>query len=244
MICTDERQFVPREGQRWLAYAALRGTHGLLSTPCEAGVTRLAVSPGFGIGQQAHLISTPAGNLLWDCLPVVDDTAMELVAAMGGLSAIAISHPHFYTGMTEWSRAFDAPIYLHAADRDWVTRAEPRIVFWDEPRRDVLPGAELVHCGGHFPGSSVLHCPGANGGAGALFTGDTVQIGPATDRVGFMYSYPNHIPLSGPAVRRIADRIADLSFTRLYGAFGQPIAGDAAMVRDSATRYLRALESA
>ncbi len=58
-----------------------------------------------------------------------------------------------------------------------------------------------------------------------------------------MYSYPNHIPLSGPAVRRIADRITDLSFTRLYGAFGQPLDGDAAMVRRSAARYLEALDA-
>lgn len=234
---------MPPGGQQWIAYASLRDRYQLRATPCEPDVTRLDVTPGFGIGQQAHLVTTRAGNVLWDCLALLDDTAAELIAAKGGLSAIAISHPHFYTGMAEWSRAFDVPIYVHAADREWITHPTPRIVFWDQPSVDLLPTATLVHCGGHFPGSSVLHCPEASSGAGALFTGDTVQIGPATDRVGFMYSYPNHIPLSGPAVRRIADRIAELSFTRLYGAFAEPLEGDAAMVRRSAARYLQALEA-
>ena len=41
---------------------------------------------------------------------------------MGGIAAIAISHPHYYSSMAEWAEAVDAPIYLHAADREWVLR--------------------------------------------------------------------------------------------------------------------------
>jgi len=205
-------------------------------------VLRLRVEPSFAIGQQAHLIGTPDGNVLWDCLPLLDDATYQLVAGMGGLDAIAISHPHFYTGMVEWSRAFDdAPIYLHAADREWVTRECDALVYWNEPRVELLPGATLVHCGGHFPGSAALHVASAGEDEGALFTGDTVQVGPSRDRVGFMYSYPNHIPLGPRAIRRIARATSGLRFVRLYGSFGDVLETDGDIIQRSARRYLEAL---
>ena len=52
--------------------------------------------------------------------------------ALGGSAAIAISHPHYYASMVDWSRAFGGvPIYLHAADRPWVMRPDPAIVLWE-----------------------------------------------------------------------------------------------------------------
>jgi hypothetical protein len=61
--------------------------------------------------------------------------------------------------------------------------------------------------------------------------------------VSFMYSYPNMIPLSGSAIRRIAKSIERLSFDRLYGAFPDLcVQTDAkAAVLRSAERYLRAI---
>ena len=57
---------------------------------------------------------------------------MTLVRNLGGLTAIAISHPHYYSGMVEWSRAFDdVPIHLHADDRRWIMRPDPAIEFWE-----------------------------------------------------------------------------------------------------------------
>src|SRR5215204_1049159 len=80
--------------------------------------------PAFGIGQRAILAHTPAGNVLWDCLALIDEATVDLLNGLGGVSAIAISHPHYYTTMVEWSRALGGvPIYLHAADRQWVMRA-------------------------------------------------------------------------------------------------------------------------
>jgi hypothetical protein len=35
---------------------------------------------------------------------------------LGGVSAIAVSHPHYYATMVEWARAFSALIFVHAAD--------------------------------------------------------------------------------------------------------------------------------
>lgn len=74
--------------------------------------------PNFAIGQRALLLQTRNGGVLWDCLSLIDANTVELVKALGGISAIAISHPHYYTSMVEWTRQFGGiPIYLHEADR-------------------------------------------------------------------------------------------------------------------------------
>ena len=37
---------------------------------------------------------------------MLDPATIALINGLGSLKAIAISHPHFYTTMVEWSRAF------------------------------------------------------------------------------------------------------------------------------------------
>ena len=91
----------------------------------EENLLGIGTVPTFAIGQRALLVRTPNGNVLWDCISLLDDATVTTIKAMGGLAAIAISHPHFYTTMVEWSRAFDAPVHLHAADRQWVMRGDP-----------------------------------------------------------------------------------------------------------------------
>ena len=80
--------------------------------------------------------------MLWDCINVLTPEAVEEVSRRGGVQAIAISHPHFYTGMAAWAQEFDAPIYIHAKDRQWVTEPCSSIQFWEGakpiPMRPVL----------------------------------------------------------------------------------------------------------
>jgi hypothetical protein len=41
---------------------------------------------------------------------------------VGGVAAIAISHPHYYTSMVDWSHAFGKiPIYLRSGSRGVAT---------------------------------------------------------------------------------------------------------------------------
>src|SRR5215831_10436795 len=50
-------------------------------------------------------------------IAMLDPATIALINGLGSLRAIAISHPHFYTTMVEWSRAFGGiPIHLHADD--------------------------------------------------------------------------------------------------------------------------------
>jgi hypothetical protein len=243
-ICQDERQYVRATGQQWTTHDRLRLTNRNSIKFEEAGLTSIGIDPHFAIGQRALFLRTPEANVLWDCLPLLDQAVVEAVRALGGISAIAISHPHYYSGMVEWSRAFGGvPVYLHAADRQWVMRPDRAVVFWEGETRVLAEGLTLVCCGGHFDGGTVLHWAGGAGGRGALLTGDIIQVVPDRKHVSFMYSYPNHIPLPAPAIARVVKAVQPFEYDRLYGAFWDMVIerdGKAAVER-SAERYSRAI---
>lgn len=242
-ICADERQYVGWGGQRWTTLAELRAEQSADIREEEPGLTGIGSAPGFAIGQRALLLETDEGNLLWDCLAPFDDEAVEAVRARGGIDAIAISHPHYYTTMVDWSRAFDAPIRLPAADREWVTRPDDAVELWDGERLDLFGGLTLLRLGGHFAGGSVLHWPAGAEGRGALLSGDILQVVADRRWVSFMRSYPNLIPLPAAKVEAMAATLEPWEFDRLYGAwFGKVVdAGAHDAVRRSAARYVRAV---
>src|SRR5579859_5906041 len=95
-ICEDERQFVNPRGQAWTTPDALRWSHRNALRAEEPGLIGIGMEPSFGIGQRALLVRTPDGNVLWDCTSLLDGAVIDAVQAMGGLAAIAVSHPHFY----------------------------------------------------------------------------------------------------------------------------------------------------
>jgi len=233
------------QGQQWTTLEALRAGHHAIVREEEPGLTGIGCEPSFAIGQRAQLVQTPAGNLLWECLTLIDDAALEAVRARGGLAAIAISHPHYYSSMIEWSHAFGGvPIYLHADERQWVMRPDPAIVFWEGETRPLFGGLTLIRCGGHFAGAQVCHWPAGAAGRGALLAGDILNV--VSDRrwLSFMYSYPNLIPLNASAVRRIAAAVQPFAFDRIYSAwFDKTLDGDAqAAVARSVERYLNAIQ--
>ena len=151
------------------------------------------------------VVANPDGNVLWDCVALLDDATETLVRALGGLAAIAISHPHYYTCMQDWARAFGCPVHLHVADAEWVMRPDPAIRHWGGEMLEIVPGVTLLRLGGHFPGGTVLHWADGADGRGAILSGDIVQVAADLSRVSFLWSYPNMMPLAGATVRRIAD---------------------------------------
>ncbi|HEV2841809.1 MAG TPA: hypothetical protein VGW39_10820 [Chthoniobacterales bacterium] len=243
-ICEDERQFINPKGQLWTTLDQLRATHSNLIEAEGESLFGIGTEPSFAIGQRALLVQSPGGNILWVCVTLLDDRTVARVRELGGIRAIAISHPHFYSAMVEWSRAFDdAPIHLHGADRQWVMREDPSIRFWEGTTQQLWDGMTLVNCGGHFDGGTVLHWPDGAQGSGAILPGDIIQVVLDRRHVSFMRSYPNLIPLSAAAVTQIVDRIEPFAFEKIYGAWWQRnILSDAkGAVRRSAERYLRAI---
>jgi glyoxylase-like metal-dependent hydrolase (beta-lactamase superfamily II) len=243
-ICEEPRQYVKKTGQQWTTLKKLRLTNRNSIKFKEPGLIGVGIDPPFAIGQRALFVRTAKTNVLWDCLPLLDEAVVEAIKALGGISAIAISHPHYYSSMVEWSRALgDVPIYLHDADRRWVMRQDKSIVFWDGETRELGGGLTLIRCGGHFEGGTVLHWPAGAGGKGALLTGDVIQAVADRKHVSFMYSYPNYIPLSASAVERIIRAIEPFAYDRLYGAFWDMVVerDGQAVVKRSAERYLQAI---
>src|SRR3954453_2248136 len=218
-ICEDERQFVNWKGQQWLTREELAEGHKLVWRD-DFGLLGIGVDPSFAIGQRALLVREPDGCVLWDCIPLATAEAVEYVSSVGGLKAIAVSHPHFYGAVADWSEAFGGvPIYLHGDDRQWVTRPHPSIVPWTGDSRQISDGITLVRAGGHFTGGTILHWRAGAQGRGALLTGDIAMV--AMDRrwLSFMRSFPNYIPLNARAVRGISQAVARLAFDRVYGAW-------------------------
>ena len=241
-ICKDDRQYVPEEGQRWTTLDQLRRDHRAVIREAEPRLTGIGMEPSFGIGQRALLVESPSGNVLWDCLPLLDEMR-TFAESRGGLSAIAISHPHYYTTMIEWAHAFDCPVLVHETDREWVMRSDPAVDLWSGDVRDLGDGLTLLRIGGHFEGGLVLHWADGAEGRGALLSGDIVQVLPGRRRVSFMYSYPMLLPLPAREVERMAAALEPYAFDRIYGAWWNRVVaeGGKEAVRSAVDRYVRAL---
>jgi hypothetical protein len=235
-VCEDPRQYVALEGQQWTSLEDLRADH-TNAIRDEGSLVGIGTEPKFAIGQRALLVPHSDGNVLWDCVTLLDDDTEREIDSRGGLHAIAISHPHYYSAMVEWAHRFDCPVWLHEADREWVMRDDPKLRFWSGDTFDLGDGLTLIRCGGHFAGGTVLHRDGD------VLTGDIVQVIPDRGWVSFMYSFPNYIPLPEAEIRAIEAALAPFAFERIYGAWwGAVIPRDGkAIVQRSAQRYVDAL---
>ncbi|MEO8906861.1 MAG: MBL fold metallo-hydrolase [Microbacteriaceae bacterium] len=243
-ICLDERQYVPRGGQDWLALDAL-GTdgHRIEIVSVEPELYGIVSRPSVGIGQRSLLIRTGAGNLLWDPIGFVDEQAARQVLELGEVAAIVASHPHMYGAQVQWSRLLGGvPVYVAEQDREWVQREDACIRTWRGDLQ-VLPDILLRTIGGHFPGSAVALWRSGTWRSGTsrdgvLLTGDSIFPNPNGTSVSFLRSYPNMLPLSAAVVSRLARTTLELPFDRLYGNFGGVVDADAhAVIRRSAERY-------
>jgi len=238
-ICADERQWVPRSGQRWATLEEL-SAEGMRTelTELEDNLLGIQSVPPLGIGQHSKLVCGADGNVLWDPSGFVDERAVAAVAARGEVVGIVASHPHMFGAQVQWSRLLGGvPVYVNAADAAWVMRPDPVIQLWSGTLT-LTPALSVVQVGGHFPGSAVACWKDGAEGRGVLLAGDTIFPNSDGRTVGFLRSYPNRIPLSAAVVQRMAITLAELKFDRVYGLFTNTVDRDAAeSVRYSADRH-------
>lgn len=240
-VCADDRQYIGANGQQWLGAGDINTRHSVLVKKINEQLYDMRLVPAFAIGQRAFLIITPGGNILWDCIPLLNARLEAFITAKGGLKAIVFSHPHYYSNMNEWADTFGCPVYIHEQDREWVKHPGPHIQYWEGKEKTFWDGIKAVHVGGHFPGSAVLQAP-ASPGAGALFVGDTLLIAPSRRHIAIMYSYPNQILLPPAVFAAALERMKGLQFDTMYGAFDwQTLQGNARDIFDaSMKRYTEA----
>ena len=214
-ICLDDRQYVPQAGQLWTRHEKLLFKHSVRVLQISTKVHEFCIVPQFAIGQRAFFLETKNGNILWDCIPLLTELLISFIKSRGGLQAVAISHPHYYSNMNEWAKVFDCPIYLHQKDEEWVLDQSENIKFWNREEMNLLKETKLINLGGHLPGSSILYYPQKE----TIFCGDTFYISPSLKHAAIMYSYPNRIPLPISAIETIKERVKTLSFSKMYGFY-------------------------
>ncbi|KAK0746447.1 hypothetical protein B0T18DRAFT_429412 [Schizothecium vesticola] len=235
-ICDDPRQYTPGAGQSFTTLAAVRAAHAneFHPVPDDPRLISIVTTPKLAIGQRAVLLRTPAGNILWDCLTLLDDATVA----------------EYYSTHIEWAEEFGCPVYLSAEDRKWTARSSERQVFLDQVETSIQVGGvdtgiKAIKLGGHFPGSLVLLYEKH------LLVADTLMITPAglanwaVDALGeprarppgvntfaFMFSIPNMIPLSPDEIVRMWEVLKDYEFERAHGAFvGQEVRGSGVKAR-------------
>ncbi|PFE06863.1 hypothetical protein CN307_32180 [Bacillus cereus] len=244
-ICDEERQYVNPKGQSWTTLENLQtdDTYKNEIIKEENRLYSITTKPGFAIGQTAFVVKTESYRLLWDCITYLDEMTIAKIKELGGLDAIALSHPHYYSTQVEWAETFDVPIYIHEDDKEWVMRPSSRIIYWSGESLQLADGLVIYRLGGHFKGGSVLHWEEGNDGKGILLTGDIIQVVADERWVSFMYSYPNLIPLPARKVEEMVNRVKPLQFNRLYNAFHRVVKENAnEAVERSAERYIKAVE--
>ncbi|KAF2218053.1 hypothetical protein CERZMDRAFT_64125 [Cercospora zeae-maydis SCOH1-5] len=254
-ICDDPRQYVPPQGQTWTTLASLHNKssssgetykNSFQPFPNDPRIISISTSPKFGIGQRCILICTPSGNILWDLIAYLDQETVDFILARGGLKAIVISHPHYYTTHLDWAETFDCEVFLAREDEGWVCRREVVVAEQEEEALEgeggrrkrgrksrrrfiegeeevVVEGVKAIKVGGHFPGSLVLLWEEK------LFIADSFLITPSglyhvdrpagTNSFVFMYSYPNMIPLAPAELHKMWQVLKKYEFASTHGAF-------------------------
>lgn len=259
-ICDDPRQFTPPSGQ---SFTTLRRLSSESSSPTGHAVTNefrpysqddritfIHTVPKVAIGQRCALLRTPAGNILWDCITLLDDDTVQRIRQLGGIRAIVISHPHYYSTHLLWARTFDCSVYLAREDEQWLAQRDQHRQIFLAPGETELDlriggnesGVKVLKLGGHFAGSLVLLFDGR------LLIADTLVTTPSglgsweTDAAGtvrteghlgrprgmnsftFMWSIPNMIPLPPDELAAMWKVLEKHDFRSTHGAFmGQDI---------------------
>lgn len=229
-ICLDERQYVKSYGQQWVSYNQLAENHTIKIKLLSDDLYELKILPSFAIAQRAFFIKSDFGNILWDCIPFIDQPTVDFIKNNGGLKAIVISHPHYYSLMNEWAKVFECPIYLHQKDEEWIMDNKTSVTFWNGDKKKLNDDFTIHKIGGHFAGSSVLETK-LSSFKKSLFVGDTLYLSRDKKHLSVMFSYPNVIPLSNQENLKVFKKIDEIEFDSLFGAFSfQTLKSDAQKV--------------
>ena len=243
-VCVDDRQHIGVNGQEWTTHRQLAATYQN-RIEHDGDLVGIGIDGRFAIPQRALLVPSSAGTIMWDCVSLASDSAIAALRERGGVDAIAISHPHFYSSMVEWSDALGGvPILLHEADRAWVQRTSPNIEWWNGDSLTLSDDVQLIHLPGHFPGSSALLWDAAPNGRRALLAGDSLHVADDRAHVTVMHSVPNYIPVGPQVIRDLQRRLTGIVFDDLYGfTWGRNLIGgaDDAVAR-SLTHYLEIID--
>ena len=244
-ICEDERQFVPLAGQSWTTLSRPRATStaGASMSPASSASAR---SPAFAIGQRALLMLTPNGNILWDCISLIDDATVTLIkgarrAAMPSPSRTRTSTRRWRSGAAPSAACPSTPMPTMRAGSCGPTRASSS----GRARRLAAPGRDADPRRRPFPGRHHAALGQGAEGRGVVCAADIATVNMDRKSFTFMRSYPNFIPLSAEGARRIGAALAPFPFDRVYSHFFDRFieSGAKQILQASVDRYVAAVRA-
>ena len=117
-VSVEERGDLPPHGS-WTTLAELAARpHQTEHVDHGRGVHSLRRLPRFAIGHRSFVVQTGDGNLLWDAPSYLDDEIVSMVRDLGGVTAVAASHPHMFGAQPADIRTWT---YRELLDRvDWI----------------------------------------------------------------------------------------------------------------------------
>ena len=218
-LCIDARHVLPTTGWHFLSAEAAQNAYPMHWRELEPGIWEFWNDPVDGIGGHSYLVTTAAGNFLFEGAAVFSDAALAHIEQLGGVAVASASHPHTYGALWQIQDHFDAELALHPGDLGWWGAF---CVTWPfDDRQEVLPGVSLHHTGGHFAGHTVAHI--AN--PGILMCGDALkfELDPADDRRAISISthkaFVRGIPCTPGECRAYREVFAGLDFDQTWTPF-------------------------
>ncbi|CAF4407364.1 unnamed protein product, partial [Adineta steineri] len=76
-ISEDEREFIGINGQVWTTRQEMVSNYENKIVLEEPGLYSIRSEPQFAIGQRAFLVQTSCGNILWDCISLLDQSTID-----------------------------------------------------------------------------------------------------------------------------------------------------------------------
>ncbi|RPF71186.1 MBL fold metallo-hydrolase [Aurantiacibacter spongiae] len=217
-VCTDVRNDLPEDGWRFLPEREVAASHDGSAREVAEGLWAFTTTPALGLGGTGWLLVREGGNVAFEAAPYYSPPMLDTLARLGGIAALAASHPHGYGALFQLQREFDPPVVAIHKDDLAYTKAFRVTAPYDETL-ELASGCTLYRVGGHYAGQAALH----DAGGGRLFCGDMFKVdqdeaGRST-HVSSHKAFHRNIPLTHGELRHYRDVIAPLSFEALLTPF-------------------------
>ncbi|MGF1502763.1 MAG: MBL fold metallo-hydrolase [Paracoccaceae bacterium] len=209
-ICMDTRNALPEDGWDFKTEAFAETTFTTSWRQVDDDLWAFTARPKFGLGATGWLTTRDDGNVMFESCPWYSADALEQIRSLGGIRALAASHPHGYGALWQLQRVFAPILTIHRADIPYSKAF--RVTWPADDVHEIAPGLTLHHVGGHYEGHSVLHDMANR----RLFVGDSLKIDQTEFGVSTAISchkaYHYEIPLSHGELARYVEVFRQLPF--------------------------------
>lgn len=217
-LCTGKQQLVLEGGTDWTTEELIQSDFHNVMNLEEPNLWSIHIRPSFASSQRAFFFRSDHGNILWDCLSLLDEQTKQQLDDLGGIQTIVLSNPHFQTGVCKWAEQFHAEVVVHETDVKFLVEQPRRLKTWTGEYYQIQDGFDLIRIGGSFLGSSVLIWQAGSQEKGCMFTGDTLFVTKDRSWISFLDSN-QHVVWKISDIQDLGQKLNKYTFDRIYGAW-------------------------